>query len=75
MPAVPMHPSIKALRAQYRKEDTAFWNQQLDSAIIHKGNCLKDVKKDERPVAAFDMHCVSPRICLSVVRNGCLVCA
>ena len=57
MPAVPMNPTVKALRAQYRREDTAYWNQQLDSAIIHKGNCLKDVRKDERQVAAFDMHC------------------
>ena len=75
MPAAPMNPTVKALRAQYRMEDRAYWNQQLDAAIIHKGNCLKHVKMDERQVAAFDMHCVSPRICLSVVHSGCFVCA
>ena len=62
MPRMPMLPQIKALRAQHRREDTAYANQQLDAAVVHKPNCLKQVKQDNRKAVAFDMHCVAKRL-------------
>ena len=59
MPKMPMPPDVKAMRAQHRMEDTAYFNQQLDAAIIHKSNCLKQVQLDNRKAAALDMHCVA----------------
>ena len=69
MPVMPMPPNVKAMRAQWRREDTAYFNQRLDAAIIHKSNCLKQVKQDNRQAAAFDMHCGA-----IVVLSCCAVC-
>ena len=77
MPAMPMPPNVKALRAQHRREDTAYANQQLDAAIVHKSNCLKQVKQDNRKAVAFDMHCVVTRLrwwCAVCVCSVCLAC-
>ena len=62
MPRMPMLPQIKALRAQHRREDTAYANQQLNAAIVHKSNCLKQMMKDSRKVVACDMHCAVKRL-------------
>lgn len=62
MPRMPMLPQIKALRAQHRREDTAYANQQLNASIVHKSNCLKRVMNDSRKVVACDMHCAVKRL-------------
>ena len=67
MPATPMRPTVKALRAQWRREDAAQFNRQLESAILNKSNCLKGEKR----TSARRLHLICIVCCQSFVRALC----
>ena len=64
-PATPMRPAVKALRAQRRREDTAQFNHQLGSAILHKSNCPWAVKR----TSARRLNLICIVCCQSCVRG------
>ena len=45
---LPIPAQIKAMRAEARKEATAYYNQRLNAAIKAKASWLKKVKQNER---------------------------
>ena len=51
-----MPAELKAMRAQYRREEHQFFNEQLDTAIKHNATVKKQAIKADRKVAMHGMH-------------------